>query len=402
MRYEGEKHNFPKVMKHALKDYFRYFVVLLPYFCIILLGLNLMLHWNWLGSLVGNRVSSVISFVLLIPAYYLATRYFLSLTAAIDGPAERSAFKTSAYLMKNNYCSGVLIILLISSIVYFVNSIASIMKFDFLSFLITLIFGSHFVISINVVYYKKLEALKGIPTDAPELRKAHPALGLLLVIAISLIPLLMLFPHMPRKLFYSNDYLMDTFSDKIAFANGITIKRPGGWFVERSDQRHDTDKVEYYYMRKQGNKMIHSVSIELRPLKNSAFRKDTLNPEEQQQLKHILYPSDDDPYNCIYKINDTFQEMNEQQEYPRGIFTRKKSFDSNYSKYDSMNVYYYRVVDNKYILKGYYGYIIYYWNKERKDAPYTKPEDLSALQKERAEVDAYLKYWVLAGTHTSP
>ena len=389
IRYEGKEHKFRKVMKHAVKDYFRYFVVLLPYFCIMLLGLNLMLNQYWLGSLVGGRVSSVISFVLLIPLYYLSTRYFLSLTAAIAGPADRSAFKTSAYLMKNNYCSGVLIILLISSIVYFVNSIASIMRFDFLAFIITLIFGSLFVISINVVYYKKLEAIKGIPAEAPELRKAHPALGLILAVVISLIPLWMLFSDVPRKLFYSNDFLVGVFSDRITFENGITIKRPAGWSVKKASQKKDDDTIAYY-LNKQHNKRISFLSIKLKSLKNSVFRKDKLNPEELHQLKNILVYYNEDPYNCAYKISDTIKEMNNQQEYPKGIFTRKKRFESKENANEDMHIYFFRVVDNKYILIGDYSYTNYYWSKELKDDYYTKPENIAALPKEREEADAFL------------
>jgi len=394
MRYEGEEHKHRKAIKQSAKEYFRYFFVLLAYSSLLLLGYKLITNSSWLWGIIDHWVNVGINLMLLIPIFYFVIRYFLCLTAAIVSPYDRSAFKTSAYLMKNNYRSGILILLVISSIVYFLFSIGSILGMIF-AIIVTIFFGSLFVISMNVVCYKKLEALKEIPADAPELRKAHPAAGLPLAIIISLIPLFILFPHIPQKIFYSSDFLVDAFSNKIIFDNGITIKRPIGWSVTKASQRDDNDKFADYYLDKPGNKIIHWMFVKLHPLKNSAFRKDKLNPEELHQLKNILKISKNDFDKCFYKITETIQEMNNQQEYPKGVFIYKDREARKEYTHEWTHTYFYRVIDNKYILIGHYAYLIYNSLNEEDNHPFTSPEALSALQKEREEADTYLKYRII-------
>jgi len=388
LRYEGEEHRYGKVMKQAARGYFRYFFVLLSYLSIWWLGFKLIANSYWLYGITGYQINKVINFVLLIPVVYFAARYFPCLTAAIVNPSDRSAFKTSAYLMKNNYCSGILIILLISSMANFLFSISNQPELIFGSVLIAL-FSSFFVICMNFIYHKKLEALKGILADAPELRKKHPAISLLIAAVISLIPLSILFPDVPRNFFYSNDYIIGAFSRKISLDNGISIKRPTGWYVEKVPPRDDSPG--FYNITKAGNKMIDRLYIKLKPLNNSQFRKDKLNPEELSLLKNIFMPYEDTYDRCVYKTSYTIQEMNNQQEYPKGILIHKRREERKKETHESTHTYFYRVIDNKYIVTVHYAYLIH--SSSNKENKYwdTTPEKLIALQSEREEVDAYLK-----------
>ena len=385
LRYEGEEHKYGKVMKQAAMGYFKYFFVMLSYTSICLLGFKSITDPYWLNFIIDEWIRNGIRFALLIPVFYLIVRYFPCLTLAITNPSGSSAFKTSATLMKNNYCSGILIILLISSMIYFLFSIGKMFDIIIVSELIAS-FGSLFVLTINFIYCKKLEAIKGIPADAPELRKVHPVIGLLLAVVVSLIPLSILFPHIPQKIFYSNDFFVGAFSRKIIFDNGIIIKRPAGWYVEI---RPGWDgRADYYYLTKPGNKIINDIILKLRPLNNRRFRKDKLNPEELNQLKDMLLHLDTFD-KCAYKITDTIQEMNNQLEYPKGSLMCKRSKEKKEYSYERSDIDFYRVVDNKYLLVGSYVYMIQNSHYYR-----TPPDALSALPKEREEADAYLKHWV--------
>ena len=392
LRYAGEENNKQKLMKQSVKKYCRTYLVVLFYSSLVFFGYELITspYWLW-GIITGHWVNIIIYIVLLMILYYLAIRYFLSLTSAIASPLDRGAFKTSAYMMKNNYFLGFLIILVIISVVYFLFSIGSRVDILFGSFL-AVFFGSVFMISINVICYKKLEALKELPPDAPGLRKTNPVIGLLLAGVISLISLSIVSPDIRQRIFYKNDFLVGIVSPKMIFNNGIQIKRPAGWLAIKQPQWDANDHHDFYFLNNPANKMINWINLEFKPITNGSFRKSKLNPEELKQLKIVLgVTSSDYKYNCAYKITETIQELNNPQEYPKGILFYSKIEERKSYIWDRNYAYFYRVIDNKYVLIGYYAYVIHNSFDEGNEYGDTTPEKRDALPKEREEANAFLR-----------